>query len=35
MHVVACAAPSPAWPGRAVVPEKTGNKDGPKVCGSH
>lgn len=29
--VVRCAAPSPAWPGRAVVPEKTATRDGPKV----
>ena len=32
--VVRCAAPSPAWPGRAVVPEKTATRDGPKVRGA-
>lgn len=32
--VVRCAAPSPAWPGRAVVPEKTATRDGPKVRGT-
>jgi hypothetical protein len=29
--IVTCAAPSPAWPGRAVAPEKTVTRDGPKV----